>query len=88
MSMGITHLSVPSWLALSRPFKMRPNRPPMPPLKPNPTRHHKDLPPWCFKTHYQSKDWWQPHPLPNPTPTLRGTSHSRNKCSPPASHDD
>ena len=50
MSMGITRLSVPSWLVLSRTFKMRSKRPPMPPLKPNPTRHHKDLLSWCFKT--------------------------------------
>ena len=39
MFMGITHLSVPSWLTLRRPFKMRPNRTPMLPMKPNPTRH-------------------------------------------------
>ena len=52
MFMGITHLSVPSWLALSRPFKTRPNRPPMLPLKPNAIRHHKELLPWCFRTHY------------------------------------
>ena len=54
--MGTTHSSVPSWLVLRRTFKTRPNRPPTQQIKPNPTQHHKDLPPWCFKTHYQSKD--------------------------------
>ena len=70
MFMGITHLSVPSWIVLSMPFKIRPNRPPMLPIKPNPTRHHKDLLPWCLKTHCQSKDWWKLLPLPNPIPML------------------
>ena len=41
-------------------------------IKPNPTQHHKDLLLWCFKTHYQSKGWWQLYPLPNPIPMLWG----------------
>ena len=52
MFMGTTHSSVHLWVELSRSFKMRPNRPPTLQIKLNPTRHHKDLPPWCFKTQY------------------------------------
>ena len=51
-SMCTIHSSAPSWVVPSRPFKTRPSRMPMPRTKHNPTRHHKDLLPWCFKTHY------------------------------------
>ena len=51
-SMGTIHSSAPSWVVPSRPFETRPNRLPMPQTKHNPTGHHKDLLPWCFKTHY------------------------------------
>ena len=71
-STGTTHSSVPSWVTLSRQLGMRFNMPPTKWTKSNPTRHHKDLLLWCSKTHYQSKDWWQPHPIPNPIPMLWG----------------
>ena len=70
--MGTTHSSVPSWVALSKPFRTRSNRTPMLQTKPNLTQHHKDLLLLCFKTHYRSKDWWKLHPLPNQIPMLCG----------------
>ena len=51
-SMSTTHLSVPTWVALSRPFRMRFNRMPTLQIKPNPTQHHKEPLLWWFKTYY------------------------------------
>ena len=87
-SMGTIHSSVPSWVMQSKQFEMRPNRLPTLQTKHNPTQHHMTSSHGALKPTTSPRVGGNCTPSPGQSQCSRGTSHGRNRCPPPASHDD